>query len=157
MEKRLSRFGAGPRITLSAIGFAAMASAATYTWPEACLLRAVPYRFFLIPGLLLLVAGIPMWLLSVVTVMRAYNRDQLVTSGVFHLCRHPVYAAGIVFFLPGVALLTRSWPLMITPLVAYALFKLLIHAEDDYLRRRFGAAYEEYRAAVNELIPFPKL
>ena len=47
--------------------------------------------------------------------------------------------------------------LLMTPLVAYAAFKLLIHEEDDYLGRRFGPAYLEYRKTVNELIPLPKL
>lgn len=157
MEKRLSRFGVGPKINISATGYAVLAGAATYVWPDACLLRSVPYRVFLIPGVLLLALGIPMWLFAVVSVMRAYNRDQLVTSGAFAVCRHPVYAAWIVLILPALTLLTRSWPLMITPLVAYAVFKLLIGVEDDYLRQRFGPAYLEYRAKVNELIPGPKL
>jgi protein-S-isoprenylcysteine O-methyltransferase Ste14 len=157
MEKRLSRFGVGPKITLSAIIYAALAGAATYVWPDACLLRSVPYRVFLILGTLLLLIGIPMWLVAGVSVMRAYNRDRLVTSGVFALCRHPVYSAGIVLVLPGWTLLTRSWPLMITPLVAYAVFKLLIHEEDDYLQQQFGPAYLEYRTRVNEIIPIPKL
>ena len=53
LERRLSRFGVGPKINLSAIGYAALAGAATWIWPDTCLLRAVPYPFFLIPGLLL--------------------------------------------------------------------------------------------------------
>jgi protein-S-isoprenylcysteine O-methyltransferase Ste14 len=157
LEKRISRFGVGPRIILSAIIYAALAGRATHIWPDACLLRAIPYRVLLIPGLLLLLLGIPMWLCAVLSVMRAYNRDQLVTSGVFGICRHPVYAAWIVLILPGLTLLTKSWPLMITPLVAYLVFKLLIGKEDDYLRQRFGNAYLEYRAKVNELIPTPRL
>jgi protein-S-isoprenylcysteine O-methyltransferase Ste14 len=156
METRLSRFGVGPKITLSAIAYAALAGAVTYAWPDACLLRSVPYRVFLVLGGLLLLIGIPIWLAAVVSVMRAYNRDQLVTSGMFAVCRHPVYSAWIVLLSPGLALLTRSWPLMITPLVAYAVFKLLIHTEDDYLQQRFGAAYLEYRTRVNELLPIPK-
>jgi len=139
MEKRLSRFGVGPKITLSALIYAALAGTATYVWPDVCLLRSVPYRVFLIPGIVLLLVGVPMWLFAVVSVMRAYNRDQLVTSGVFAVYRHPVYAAGIVLMLPGLTLLTRSWPLFFTPLVAYAVFKVLIHEEDEYLRGR-GAA-----------------
>jgi protein-S-isoprenylcysteine O-methyltransferase Ste14 len=154
--KRLSRFGVGPKIVLSSVVYAALAGRATNAWPDACLLRSVPYGIFLIAGALLLLIGIPMWLVAVVTVIRAYNSDQLRTSGVFALCRHPVYSAWIVFLLPGLTLLTGSWPLMITPLVAYAVFKLLIHVEDDYLKQRFGAAYLAYRARVHEIIPIPK-
>ncbi len=46
---------------------------------------------------------------------------------------------------------------MMTPVVAYLVFKLLIRQEDDYLRERFGKAYVEYRAKVSELIPTPRL
>lgn len=97
-----------------------------------------------------------MWLMSIIGVMKAYNRDELVTSGVYAVVRHPIYSAWIVLILPGLALLTRSWPLLLTPLVAYVNFKLRIHTEDEYLRRRFGQAYVEYRARVNELIPLPR-
>jgi protein-S-isoprenylcysteine O-methyltransferase Ste14 len=135
-------------------GFAAMA--ATYTWPDACLLQWPPYAVFATAGGILLALGVPMWLTAAFSVMRAYNRDQLITSGVFGLVRNPVYAAMIVFNLPGIALLTRSWPLFPMPLVAYTIFKLLIHREDEYLERRFGQAYLDYRARVNEVIPLPR-
>jgi len=78
------------------------------------------------------------------------------TAGVFALVRHPLYSAMIVLNLPGIALLTRSWPLFLMPLVAYTVFKLLIHREDEYLDRRFGRAYLDYRARVNEVIPIPR-
>jgi protein-S-isoprenylcysteine O-methyltransferase Ste14 len=97
-----------------------------------------------------------MWMTGVVTVMRAYNRDQLVTSGVFALVRHPVYGAWITLIFPGLALLTRSWPMFISPLIAYALFKRLIHREDEYLEKRFGQAYLDYRRRVNEVIAIPR-
>jgi protein-S-isoprenylcysteine O-methyltransferase Ste14 len=97
-----------------------------------------------------------MWLTAVISAMRAYNRDELVTSGIFAVVRHPVYSSAIVLTLPGIALLTRSWPLFLTPLVAYAVFKLLIHREDEYLERRFGQAYLDYRARVNEVVPLPR-
>lgn len=82
-----------------------------------------------------------------------YDDDQLAISGLAALVWHPVYSAWIVFILPGLVLLTRSWPLLFTPFVAYAVFKLRIHCEDEYLERRIGQAYLEYRARVNELFP----
>jgi len=156
MEKRLSRWGVGPRIFLSTIAYALVAVAATRAWPDACLLRWPPYAVFATAGCILLALGVPMWLTSAVSAMRAYSRDQLRSSGVFGLVRHPIYSSAIVFNLPGIALLTRSWPLFLMPLVAYAVFKLLIHREDEYLERRFGQAYLDYRARVNEVIPFPR-
>jgi protein-S-isoprenylcysteine O-methyltransferase Ste14 len=133
-----------------------VAGAATYTWPDACLLRWPPYAVFATAGGILLALGVPMWLTAAITVRRAYNRDELATAGVFGLVRNPIYSAMIVLNLPGIALLTRSWPLLLMPLVAYTIFKLLIHREDEYLERRFGQAYLDYRARVNELIPLPR-
>jgi protein-S-isoprenylcysteine O-methyltransferase Ste14 len=112
--------------------------------------------FFVAVGLLLLAIGVPILVVSVRSVMRAYEQDQLATRGLLALVRHPIYSAWIVFILPGLAFLSRSWPMLVTPLVAYAVFKVLIHREDDYLQQRFGDAYLDYRARVNELIPVPK-
>jgi protein-S-isoprenylcysteine O-methyltransferase Ste14 len=78
------------------------------------------------------------------------------SSGVFALVRHPIYSAWIVLIIPGLVLLTRSWPLLLTPGVAYAVFKLTIHRQDESLRQKFGPAYLAYRARVNELIPIPR-
>ena len=156
MEKRLSRWGVGPKMFLSAFAYGAVAGTATYAWPDACVLRWPPYAVFATIGGILLVMGVPMWLMAMISVMRAYNRDRLVTSGVFALVRHPVYSSAIVLNLPGIAFLTRSWPLFLMPLVAYVVFKLLIHREDEYIERRFGQAYLDYRAQVNEVIPLPR-
>jgi protein-S-isoprenylcysteine O-methyltransferase Ste14 len=157
VEKKQSKLGVGPSIALSAFVYAALAGAATNRWPGAFLLRSVPYAAFLIAGVLLLLLGTALLVFAIASMTRGYSRDQLVTLGVFALCRHPWYAAWIVLIIPGITLLTRSWLLMITPLVAYTTFKLAIHEEDNYLRLRFGAAYLEYRATVTELIPRPRL
>jgi protein-S-isoprenylcysteine O-methyltransferase Ste14 len=119
-------------------------------------LRWPPYAVFATVGGILLALGMPMLLTAGITLRPAYNRDELVTSGVFAVVRHPIYSAMIVLNLPGIALLTRSWPLFLMPLVAYTVFKLLIHREDEYLERRFGQAYLDYRARVNEVIPLPR-
>ena len=156
MTTRLSRWGVGPRIFSGAFGALIFAAAATYHWPEVCRVYRVPRSVAVTIAMALFVIGIVLWLAGVVSVMKAYNRDQLVTSGVYRLVRHPIYSAWIVLILPGVAFLARSWPLLLVPLVAYAAFKLLIHREDDNLRERYGQAYVDYRAQVNELIPIPR-
>jgi len=157
MEKRLSRWGIGPMITSSSALYAAAAALATYQWRDICFMSFLPYGLVMAVGGILIVLGLAMWFIGGATAMRAYNRDQLVTSGVFALVRHPIYSAWIVFLLPGLALLTRSWPLLLTPLVAYAVFKSKIHREDEYLRQRFGQSYLDYRLRVNEVCPFPAL
>lgn len=153
MKDRLSRWGIGPRIAVVALVYAVLARAAAYRWPDLCRLRFVPYVVIASAAVILLVIGVSMLVLAARSATREYNRDQLVTSGIFAVVRHPIYSAWIVLIVPGLALLSRSWPMLLTPVVAYAVFKLSIYREDEYLQQRFGDAYLDYRAPVNELIP----
>lgn len=155
MEKRMSRWGVGPRTFVPSLIYTFAAWAATSAWPGVFVLRSLPDDAGTV-GAVLIAAGVLLWIVGGVTVMRAYNRDELVTSGAFALVRHPIYAAWITLVFPGLALLTRSWPLCLTPLIAYTIFRRLIHREDEYLAQRFGQAYLDYRRRVNEVIPFPR-
>jgi protein-S-isoprenylcysteine O-methyltransferase Ste14 len=156
MKDRLSRWGIGPHIAVVTLAYAAIAGTATSRWPDVCRIRLVPPTFLAAMAILLLIAGVPMLVMSERSVMAGYNHDQLFTAGVSGLVRHPIYSAWIVFLLPALALLSRSWPQLLMPLIAYAVFKLLIHREDEYLQQRFGEAYLAYGARVNELIPIPR-
>lgn len=157
MDKRLSRFGVGPKIVASVVACAALAGALSYRFAEVCAVPAFRQPTVVTLAVILILIGLPMWLIGAITVMRAYNRDQLLTSGVFALVRHPMYAAWIVLILPGIAHLTASWPFLLMPLVGYVVFKALIHTEDEYLQNRFGQTYSNYRASVHEIIPLPPL
>ena len=106
---------------------------------------------------MLVVLGLVMLLIALRACSRAYNQNHLVDSGMFALVRHPIYSAWIVLILPGLGLMSRSWPVMLTPLFAYFVFKRLIHVEDEELERQFGDSYRNYRARVNELLPIPRL
>jgi protein-S-isoprenylcysteine O-methyltransferase Ste14 len=157
MGERLSRFGAGPKIASATVVAAAVAGIASYEYPLVCLVPELRYQAVAAFAWLLIAIGVVMWLAGAVTVMRAYNRDELVTSGVYTAVRHPMYAGWIMLILPGLTLLTTAWPLLLAPLVAYAVFKQSIHREDEYLAKRFGRGYVDYRARVNEIIPIPRL
>jgi protein-S-isoprenylcysteine O-methyltransferase Ste14 len=151
----MSRWGIGPRTFVPSLIYTLAAWAATSAWPGAFLLRSLPDAVRT-AGAVLTVAGLLLWIFGAVTVMRAYNRDQLVTSGAFALVRHPIYSAWITLVFPGLALLLRSGPMFVTPLIAYTIFKRLIHREEEYLEQRFGKAYLDYRRRVNEVIPIPR-
>ena len=128
----MSRWGVGPRILMAAGAYAAVAGLVTWLWPEVCLVTAVPYPVFLVAGIALLVVGIPMLMVAGKAATIAYNSDRLATTGIFGLVRNPIYSAWIVFNIPGIVLLIRSWPLFLTPLVAYLAFKAKIGRENEY-------------------------
>jgi len=156
MEKRLSCFGVGPMILASVIACAAFAGTLLYLNPAACAVPAFRAPAIVAFGLVLIGLGLTMWLLGAAGAMKAYNADRLVTTGVFRLVRHPMYAGWIVLVLPGIALLTAAWPFLLMPLVGYAAFKAYIHVEDEYLEERFGRSFTAYREDVNAILPIPR-
>ena len=152
MKKRMPIWGVGPKIMAPTFVYLAVAGIATYLWPSMFLVQAVPYLFFLVPGVVLLAIGLPMLVVAVVSVKGAYKKDELATKGIFGIVRNPIYAAWIVFNIPGLVLLLRSWPMFFAPFLAYGLFKMLIGKEEKYLQERFGQAYLDYRLQVNEIV-----
>lgn len=156
MTREVSRWGVGPSILVSAGGYAAVAGIATWLWPEVCLITVVPYPVFLVAGIVLLIIGIPMLMVAGRAATLAYNSDRLATTGIFGLTRNPIYSAWIVFIIPGMVLLSRSWPLFLAPVVAYMVFKARIGRENEYLERHFGEEYRRYKVQVNEVVPFPR-
>lgn len=156
MKARMTIWGVGPKIMVPTFGYLVVAGIATYLWPAACLVQAVPYVFFLVPGIVLLAIGLPMLVVAVASVKVAYTRGELATTGIFGVVRNPIYAAWIVFNIPGLVLLVRSWPMFVAPFLAYGLFKVLVSKEERYLEERFGQAYLDYRSRVNQIIPVPR-
>jgi protein-S-isoprenylcysteine O-methyltransferase Ste14 len=154
--ERMSRWGVGPSILMTALCYIVVASTVTHHWPEVCLIRAVPNRVFQVVGMLLLAIGVPWLVVSLSALNRKYNRDQLATGGIYGIVRNPIYGAWVVFLIPGLVLLFPSWPLLLTPLVAYIAFRARIRHEEAYLEERFGDAYRTYRSEVPELLPFPR-
>jgi protein-S-isoprenylcysteine O-methyltransferase Ste14 len=63
--------------------------------------------------------------------------DKLATTEIFGLTRNPIYSAWIVFIIPGLVLLSRSWPLFPTPVMAYMIFKARIGRQNEYPEMRF--------------------
>ncbi len=155
MSREISRWGVGPSIIVAAGAYAILVGLASWAWPEVCSIPAAPYCVLLVLGIVLLGIGVPMVVVAGKAATIAYNSDKLATTGIFGLVRHPIYSAWIVFIIPGLVLLSRSWPLLLTPLVAYIVFKTRIRREDHYLEQMFGEDYRQYRITVNELLPWP--
>jgi protein-S-isoprenylcysteine O-methyltransferase Ste14 len=154
--ERMSRWGIGPSILMTALYYIVVSSTVTHHWPDVCRIRAVPHRVFQVVGVLLLAIGVPLLVLSLITLNRKYNRDQLATGGIYGVVRNPIYSAWVVFLIPGLVFLSPSWPLLLTPLVTYIAFKATIAREEAYLEDRFGDTYRVYRSEVRELLPFPR-
>ena len=148
--------GVGPKIGLISVIYLIVSSLLTCLYPEFFVIRNVPYAIFVVIGVILLLLGLPMLIISGRAVTTGFRKSELVTTGIFALVRNPVYAAWILFITPGILVFFKSWLMLLTPLVAYISFKAFIGEEYQYLRNHFGQTYLEYEANVNELLPIPK-
>lgn len=105
-------------------------------------------------GAILVAAGLYFWLDSVRLIATRFKKGVLITEGVYRFVRNPMYAAFIVFIVPGLSLLLDN-PLIILSSAAMLLaFKSGIHWEEEYLRERFGIAYIDYLKRVRQIVPF---
>jgi protein-S-isoprenylcysteine O-methyltransferase Ste14 len=157
MKNRMTEFGVGPRFTVySALYFVFMYGLGIFIGPLSGITRAtgMSSRIRVTAGAFLIVLGIPFYLFSLIPVLKAFKEGRLVSSGVYGACRHPVYAAWMLFFMPAIALFADSWPFMTAPGAMYLMAKPLVKREDEWLERTFGQEYVEYKKRVPAFMPY---
>jgi len=85
--------------------------------------------------------------------LEAREQHRLITRGVYHRIRHPMYSALVLYSL-GHALVIPNWVAGPSNLVAFAiLFTLRVHAEEQMMSDRFGDEYATYAARTKRLVP----
>jgi len=150
----MSRWGTGPIFAALSLGYGILSIIINRRFYPVFQIGFPPSWFLSILGIALIVFGIPFFLVSVKTVTRAYNADELVTDGIYRWCRHPLYASWVVFIVPGIALLLNSWIVLTTPLFMYLILRKLVKKEEDYLESVFGSRYLDYKRKVPGILPF---
>jgi protein-S-isoprenylcysteine O-methyltransferase Ste14 len=124
-------------------------------WPAAVL----PGGFAVPVGSALVVAAIALFLHSAATFRAAGtpvpgNRPTtaVVSTGPYGFSRNPIYVAFSLLQLGVAAWMNSAW-LVGTLLVAIALMTaIVIPREEDYLERKFGTEYLQYKARVRRWI-----
>jgi protein-S-isoprenylcysteine O-methyltransferase Ste14 len=79
--------------------------------------------------------------------------ESLNTSGLYSLVRHPIYLGNYLMWL-GVALFPRIWwaPVIVS-LVFWLYYERIMFAEEEFLRRKFGALYTSWAALTPAFVP----
>jgi protein-S-isoprenylcysteine O-methyltransferase Ste14 len=73
---------------------------------------------------------------------------KIVRQGPFRLSRNPMYLA-LLLLLTGVAVFTGSiWMCLAVPALLIVLDFAAVRPEEEYLARKFGGSYLEYKAKV---------
>jgi protein-S-isoprenylcysteine O-methyltransferase Ste14 len=86
------------------------------------------------------------------TPMTQKDEPELVTSGPYHLVRHPIYS-GILVAGIGTAV-GLSWVWLFAVLLAGIYFGYSATVEERYLTEQFPDAYPTYKGSTKMLVPF---
>jgi protein-S-isoprenylcysteine O-methyltransferase Ste14 len=84
--------------------------------------------------------------------MTKKEEPELVTSGPYHLVRHPIYS-GILVASVGTAV-ALSWLWLIAVALAGTYFLYSATVEESYLTEQFPDTYPTYKHATKMLVPF---
>jgi protein-S-isoprenylcysteine O-methyltransferase Ste14 len=80
--------------------------------------------------------------------------DELNTSGIYSIIRHPLYLGNFFMWL-GPVLFLRSVSFTIVFILLYWLYyERIMFAEEQFLRRKFGEAYDKWSEKVSSIIPW---
>ena len=157
MLDQMTRWGVGPRFAGLSILFGSLALLLTHLSGDLFRMNFMPYEILAPAGIVLIIAGLSVSLTAFVTVTRAFNTGQLVTTGVYAICRNPSYSAWVFLIAPGIMLLANTWLGMTTVPIMYAILSILVKTEERYLKDRFGSEYAEYRNRVPSILPVGRL
>lgn len=155
-ERRMTRFGVGPKWVAVSVLCCAPFVAVRVLWPDLVRIPFVPRPAVVGVGVALLAIGLPLCAAAVVRLNRGFPKGELFTRGAYALCRHPIYGSWIVFNVPGLVLLADNWTGLLAPLPMYVALRVLVREEEEWLERTFGDAYREYRARVRRVLPIPR-
>jgi protein-S-isoprenylcysteine O-methyltransferase Ste14 len=155
MSTKMTFGGIGPKLALITLPYIVLAVLVIQRDPQFLKLHINNSAWIEVTGYALIGTGLLFYIATIVVFLTDFKKGLLVTRGTFGLCRNPIYASFIVFFIPGLALVFQSGIILSIALVLYLNFKISIHGEDKVLEREFGGAYTDYRKSVNEIVPFP--
>jgi protein-S-isoprenylcysteine O-methyltransferase Ste14 len=150
-------FGVGPLFLACSLTYLGGAYWLTLRWPGAASLAFIPLSLRVGSAVALITCGVCLIAFAAWTMHKAFRAGRLCTTGAFAWCRHPIYGAWTCLVFPGLALLMNSWPALTTPIFMYLCLRLLVRREEDWLNRKFGEEYREYRQRVPAVLPLGRI
>ncbi len=77
---------------------------------------------------------------------------EIIVLGPYKFTRNPMYLMMVLVCLGFGVMLSEAWIVILTPVLAVALYHIAIKHEETYLEAVFGDSYREYRKAVRRWI-----
>lgn len=152
MKKKMTRWGVGPKFTVVSAVTAILIFTIHFVWLGP-LKIPLSRTLTLIFGTVLVVIGIPVFLVPGLTIDRYFEDGELATKGLYSYIRHPIYGSWILLIVPGVVFLLNSLIGFLVPVFMYVVFKIFIVEEDRYLEEKFGQRFLDYKRNVGAVFP----
>ncbi|MCC5857847.1 MAG: isoprenylcysteine carboxylmethyltransferase family protein [Ectothiorhodospiraceae bacterium] len=77
---------------------------------------------------------------------------QLVTWGPYRYTRNPMYLGMLCLYLAASIWFNLLWALLFLPLLIWLISRYVIAKEEEYMERKFGEDYRQYREKVRRWI-----
>jgi protein-S-isoprenylcysteine O-methyltransferase Ste14 len=148
MNKKMNVLGVAPYIAIPTFLYLGLAVIISFLANGVFTITNSTYGALAASGVVIIIIGALMVISCGRKVLKSFSSGKLMTDGLYKIFRNPMYAAYLLFIIPGIALLFNSWLALTTVLVNYILFSLFIKREYVYLYEKFGMEYEDYLAKV---------
>lgn len=86
------------------------------------------------------------------TPMTVKDEPELVTTGPYHLVRHPIYSGILAAGVGTAVALDWAWAIGVALAAVYFIYSALV--EERYLTERFPSVYPAYKRSTKLLVPF---
>ncbi len=122
-----------------------------HVWP----VQMLPLPVGRAVGIACIVSGVTLSMWSIRTFWRAGTSivpvrpsTAFVTGGPFRFTRNPMYVALALLYLGATFWLNTPWPLVLFPVLLFLVQTYVIAREEQYLKRKFGEEYLQYKSRV---------
>lgn len=148
MSKEMKVLGVAPFIAAPTFLYLGLTIIISYLADGMFIITNSDYSILAGAGIILIVIGVLMVISCGRKVLKSFSSGKLMTDSLYRIFRNPMYAAYLIFIIPGICFLFNSWLALTTVIINYILFSIFIKHEHKYLHEKFGKEYEEYLTKV---------
>jgi protein-S-isoprenylcysteine O-methyltransferase Ste14 len=80
--------------------------------------------------------------------------DGLNVTGIYSIVRHPLYVGNFFMWLGPVLFIRSTWFTIVFVLIYWLYYERIMFAEEQFLRKKFGEAYDRWSEKVGSFIPY---
>jgi protein-S-isoprenylcysteine O-methyltransferase Ste14 len=105
-------------------------------------------------GLVIFLLAIMLLIIGIINFMTT-PIDKVVTKGIYHYSRHPIYLSNFVALI-GIGIASASWIILLVAIIFFIFANIDTGYEERYCKEKYGDKYKEYFNKTSKWIGIPK-